>query len=89
MAVDSLSKKKARKPDVSDHAIIRYVERVLGLERKEIENDILSERFTKVWKICRGSHAKIPFRDGFRAVVQENRVVTILGRREKRNAKKK
>jgi len=87
LPADSSSKKNIRKPDVTDHAIVKYFERVLGFDIEEVKKDILSEKFVKVWKICQGSHAKIPFMEGFKAVVQENMVVTIIGRKQKNNAK--
>ena len=77
--------KKTKKPDISDHAIVRYFERVLGFDMKEIEKDIFSEEFVRIYRACQGSHATIPFKEGFRAVVEKGIIVTILGKKDKRS----
>jgi len=81
-------KRKTKAPDVSDHALVRYFERVLGFDIKEIEKDILSPDFMSVYSFSQPTKARIPFCKDFRAVVHDKVIVTIIGRRDKRHAKK-
>lgn len=63
------------KPVVSEHAILRYVERVLKIDIKTIETEILS---TEVINAIETLHSgKIPFKDGMTLVVKDKTIVTI------------
>ena len=59
---------------ISEHAVIRYIERVLGIDIKEIEKKIVDEETEKIImelrpsKICRGE---------FSILIKENTVTTI------------
>lgn len=61
---------------VSEHAILRYFERVLGFDIKEIENKILSDEIKKMVNTVGGS-GQFP-NDGFRVAMKEFTVTTIL-----------
>lgn len=63
---------------VSDHAIVRYCERVLGMDIDDIRADILAEKFGVVAKSKALGNGKYPIRNGRRAVVQNNSVVTVI-----------
>ena len=60
---------------ISEHAIIRYIERVLGIDIKEIEKNIVDEETEKIImelrpsKICRGE---------FSILIKDNTVTTII-----------
>lgn len=82
-------KRKVKPPDVSDHALVRYFERVLGFDIDTIKQEILSEGFLAIWKILQPSRARIPFCEEFRVVVQDQVIVTIVGRRDKRKGIKR
>lgn len=82
-------KRKIKLPDVSDHALVRYFERVLGFDIEIIKRDILSDAFLSIWKILEPARARIPFCEGFNVVVQDKIIVTIVGKRDKRKGQKR
>ena len=60
---------------VSEHAILRYIERVCGLDIEQYRSDILSvSLINSVEALGNGKH---PNPKGFTAVVKDNVVVTI------------
>ena len=63
------------KPMISDHAIVRYLERVKGVNMTELENEILNENTIGLVKKFEGV-GTFPC-NGFRIVVKNNVVVTI------------
>lgn len=61
---------------ISDHAIIRYIERVIGVNIEDIKAHILTEDLeTKIKTLGNG---KYPMKDGGRVVVKNKNVVTII-----------
>lgn len=60
---------------VSDHAIVRYLERVACIPRSSIEREILSPELEDVVKQLGDGTYPV---NGFRVVVEDNTVVTIL-----------
>lgn len=77
--VQSLKQKMATvnagKPIITDHAVVRYLERVKGMNIAEVEKEILSEATIELVKKFEGV-GTFPC-DGFRIVVKNNVVVTI------------
>ena len=71
----------SKKIDVSDHAIVRYFERVLGYNIKEIKKKILPDPFKTV--VNKFGNGKYPI-GSHHVIVEGGRVVTIYG--EKNNA---
>lgn len=62
---------------VSDHAMLRYLERVLEIDLKQIEGYILSENIkSMVSKL--GTSGKFPHENGFQVVIKNNIVTTII-----------
>ena len=61
---------------VTDHALLRYLERVVGLDVEAVRRDILSDRNRMLIDHC--VHAKIPLGNGHRMIVRDATVVTIL-----------
>ena len=61
---------------VSEHAILRYFERVKGFDLQEIEQDILCEKVVSLISKLGGS-GTYPG-EGFSVVMKNNTVVTIL-----------
>jgi septation ring formation regulator EzrA len=60
---------------VSEHALLRYIERVMGVDLEEIKNQVLGpETLALIGKLGNG---KYPIGNGVRAVVKNNTVVTI------------
>lgn len=60
---------------ISEHAIIRYIERVCGVDIEAIKNNILSEEMVK--NIEKFKSGKFPIKNGFVAVVKDYKIVTI------------
>ena len=63
-------------PVVSEHALLRYVERVLGINLKEAEKDIMSKENLEI--INQLSSGKIPFKKDLVLVVKNKTVITII-----------
>jgi hypothetical protein len=64
-------------PIVTEHAILRYMERVMGIDLQAVADDIM--RPGVVEAIGGLVNAKIPHPDGYRLVVRDRAVVTIEG----------
>jgi len=60
---------------VSEHAIIRYMERAMGLDIKQISDKILTS--DNILLIENMGDGKYPIGEGLRAVVKNNTVVSI------------
>jgi len=66
---------KSKDPIISDHAIIRYLERVKGLDLSEIKQSILNDKLKTM--ISTLGNGKFPC-DDFTAIVKDNQVITII-----------
>lgn len=62
---------------VSEHAILRYFERVKGYDIKAIENEILSSEIMNMTKTL-GDTGKFPHKEGFTVVMAKGTVTTII-----------
>ena len=69
--------KEGNKIIVSEHAMLRYIERVLGIDLKGIEKRILTDEVKEQYKIV--GNGRFPINDEFRALIRDNVVVTITG----------
>lgn len=67
--------KHGNKVIVSEHAMLRYIERVLGIDLKEIEERILTDEVKEQYKIV--GNGKFPINDEFKVIIRDNVVVTI------------
>lgn len=61
---------------ITDHALLRYLERVRGIDIEAVRKEILSERVMGV--IRQLGSAKINLQNGCRAVVDHGVVVTVV-----------
>ena len=61
-------------PIVSEHAMLRYIERVLGIDLEDLKARILTEEMKK--QIFLFQSGTFPG-DGFKAVVKDNVVLTV------------
>lgn len=68
--------KNTNEPNVSEHAILRYLERVKGIDLIELKKEILSEKVLKMTKTL-GGNGSYPNND-FKVVMKNNTVVTII-----------
>lgn len=68
--------KKGNKVKISEHAIVRYFERVRGFDISEIEKEILTEEVLKLIDALGGS-GTYPNKE-FKVVMKNNMVTTIM-----------
>lgn len=79
--VQSLEKKLAeavlanQDPVVSEHALLRFIERIYGVDLDEVRNKILTPTTIKALKVM-GS-GSFPLEAGGRAVVRGNTIISI------------
>lgn len=66
--------KRAHKLIVSEHAILRYLERINGINIEEISEKIASEEIKKAYGVAGNGTYNF---DGFNVVIRDNIVVTI------------
>ncbi|BBM56752.1 hypothetical protein JMUB4039_0730 [Leptotrichia trevisanii] len=67
--------------------MLRFIERVLGIDLKEIENRILTDEIKEQYKIV-GSR-RFSINDEFRTLIRDNVVVTITDNDNKKIERKK
>lgn len=72
--IESLS--NVKKPVVSEHAILRYLERVENLDVERVRAEILNESVMKFVNQF-GGNGTFPHEKGFQIVMKNNMVVTI------------
>lgn len=60
---------------VSEHAVIRYIERVMGIDIKEIERIIVDEQTEKIIKEMKPKRLN---RGDFSILIKENQVTTVI-----------
>lgn len=62
---------------ITDHAVIRYLERVKGIDINIIRNQIIKEEIIPHMKILGGS-GRFPIKDNYIIVMKDYKVITIL-----------
>ena len=67
--------KTGNKIIVSEHAVLRYLERTMELDLKAVENEILTEETVKQYRML--GNGKYPVSNGCKAVIKDNVVLTI------------
>ena len=67
-------------PVVTDHALVRYIERVKGIDVEALRGEILTDGRRAAIK--RYGSLKIPLPDGARVVVKEGVIVTVSPKRQ-------
>jgi len=65
-----------KEPNVSEHALLRYAERVLGFNSKEISEMILTDKNKEIINTL--GDCTIPLPNGCSAFVRSKTIVTIL-----------
>ena len=71
-------------PKVSEHAIVRYFERVLGFDIETIQDEILTPEILTMMETL-GKNGTYPLGEEFRIKVKDNTVVTILPKKYEEN----
>lgn len=74
-------------PVVSEHAILRYLQRVKGVDIDSVRREIMSERTAEVINTL-DSCQRLPIGDGVALVVENRRVVSVIDDHGKRAGKK-
>lgn len=75
LEISKLSQPKEKSARVTEHAILRYLERVKGLNLEEIESEILCEKVLSLVERL-GGNGTYPA-DGFSVVMKDRVIVTI------------
>lgn len=65
---------------VSDHALLRYIERAYGINVPELSREISEHPNMKLISVL--GECKVPIDHGCRAIVKNNTVVTVIGGKE-------
>ena len=73
--IESIKEATPKKIIVSEHAMLRYLERVRGIDLQEISDIILTEKSVKV--VQEFGDCKINTENGFKIIVKNNSVVTV------------
>ncbi len=63
-------------PRISEHALLRYIERVYGFDLQKIESEILSDANKAAIRCV--INGKVPICNGFKAIVQNMTIVSIV-----------
>jgi hypothetical protein len=66
-----------KKIEVSDHAIIRYLERIKGVDFEILKKEIVDDSMMKFINKLGGS-GKFPKSDDFEVVVRNYKIITII-----------
>jgi hypothetical protein len=72
-----------RQPSVSEHALLRYIERVMHIDLKQIEKEILTPEVVKAIDVL--SSGKIPLGDNL--LIVKNKTVTSIIPKDQENEK--
>ena len=67
--------KNGNKIIVSEHAILRYLERTMELDIKAVEKEILTDETLKQYRTL--GNGKYPVANGCKAIIKDNVVITI------------
>jgi len=67
-------------PKVSEHALVRFFERIKGYDLKEIKNELLNDQTLSMLKTL-GSTGTYPYKE-FKMVFRDNNLVTIINQKE-------
>jgi len=70
---------------ISDHALVRYFERVIGLDMERIKGEILTEDLLKLFKLC-GNRFSYDHPKGYKIVVYNGYITTISPQVSKKSA---
>ena len=69
---------RKKKLVISEHAILRYIERVMGIDLEELKAKILPEDVLKKIKALEGVDGTYPCSEGFKVRIRDRTIVTIL-----------
>lgn len=67
-------------PIVTEHALLRYIERALGIDTEAIKTEILTEQI--ITTINKGGNCKISNGKGLKYIVKDRTIVSIIYEKE-------
>ena len=73
--VKQIERLKAKEVVITEHAILRYVERAMGLDVEQIKDKILTEATRKAIEAM--GNGKYPIDEGLKAIVKDNTIITV------------
>jgi len=62
---------------VTEHSLLRYIQRVKGIDLKEIEKEILEDTSLIEARKTLDTDGKFPLKDGGRVVIKNSTIVTV------------
>lgn len=68
--------RKKESIEVTDHAIVRYLERIEGRDIEQLKHNIMTEKFLELYGKL-GTNGEYPASDKFSVVVRERKIVTV------------
>ena len=74
-AIKSLEKRKPKDLTISEHAILRFIERGIGIDIKMIEDNLKKQLEKTITELGSGEY---PINGGFKARVKDNVLLTII-----------
>ena len=77
--IENLKSKDNGKIIITEHALLRYIERVLGINLNELQQRILDESDMKTIRSL--GNCTYP-KDGFKLKIKDGKVLTVLGKSE-------
>lgn len=73
--IEDLKNKAPKELIVSEHAMLRYISRVMGVDLSKIEDKILTQEVLKASSTL--GNCKVNIEDGFKVVIRDKIVVTV------------
>lgn len=67
------------KVEVTDHAVVRYLERFMGVDVEKLRGQITTPDVLRTVALMGEGQARVPIGEHCRAVISNGRVVTIEG----------
>lgn len=75
--IESIKSTGGKVAVISEHAIIRYLERAMGLDLEQLRSEIHSDKFKSAYKAM-GGNGRYPIGNGVTAVVRDGVIVSIV-----------
>lgn len=69
---------KEKEVIVTEHAVIRYLERVMGLDIDQVKKEILTTNLKCQLAMLNNGNGKYPIGNGCKAVIKDNTVVSVV-----------
>lgn len=71
-----IAQEQQKEPNITDHAVVRYFERVYGFNMDEIRAEILNTNIkAQIKAFCSG---RFPSGSGWTAIVKQNTIISII-----------